>query len=411
MENRKETRDADFTVLMIGQRRTGKSSVLSAMLRSMEKLCDETGFQFIADEDTQSQMKTKLLYLENIFYVHERDEVFSTLEGYKNNVDYGMMTDEALFYRFHLGLVDKKKSKNDYIVEFVDIRGEDMLCDIEEEGHTIKDWIEKCSIIMIAIDSPALMEGKWKKGYGEHHDKVNVPESIYDCITSADKKMRAKLKDNQRLPPKLILFVPLKCEKYYYQNEMGRLNEVLKKGYGNLFSFLEERTEYSVAITPILTLGDVVFDHYKTKKLPSGKEVVELFGDEALESMRYTPKAPLFSLRKIERPKFSPQYCEQPLLYLLAYVMSVTGHIQELEKKKKQRGILPMVIKIAKHTFFYFLFGVFYIAFLGIRAVMNDKPFLKQAGKVISRVKLTGDGYELVQDNLGLKKIIEEYQS
>lgn len=404
MKKKKETKDADFTVLMIGQRRTGKSSVLSAMLRSMEKLRDQTGFQFIADEDTQLLMKTKLSHLENIFYVHERDEVFSTLEGNKDHIEYGVETYQTLFYRFHLSLQDKKKSGNDYIIEFVDIRGEDMLSDIEEEGHTIKDQIEKCSIIMIAIDSPALMEGKWKKGYGEHHDKVNIPDNIYDCITVADAKMRGKLKENQTLPPKLILFVPLKCEKYYYQNEMGKLNEALKKGYGNLFSFLEAHNEYSAAVTPILTLGDVVFDHYKTKKLPSGKEVVELIGDEALESMRNTPKAPLFSFRKIERPKFSPKYCEQPLMYLLAYVMSVTGSIKELEKKKKQQGIMANVTKIVKHTFFYVLFGVFYIAFLGIRAVMNDKPFLEQAGKVISQVKLDGDGYELVLDNLGLKK-------
>lgn len=406
---KKKTNDADFTVLMIGQRRTGKSSVLSAMLRSMEKLSDQTGFQFTADPDTKLLMKRKLSQLENIFYVHERDELFSTLEGNKNDVKYGEMTDETLFYRFYLGLRDKKKSKIDYTVEFVDVRGEDMLSDIEEEGHTIKDRIERCSIIMIAVDSPALMEGKWKKGYGEHHNKVNLPDNIYDCISIADAKMREKLKDDQTLPPKLVLFVPLKCEKYYYGNEMDRLNEALKTGYENLFSFLEVHEEYSVAITPILTLGDVVFDHYKTKTLPSGKEVVEMFGEDTIESMRSTPKAPLFSFRKVERPKFSPRYCEQPLMYLLAYILSVTGNMQKSQDEKKRQGMLENIGKFIKHAFLYYLFGVFYVAFLGIRAAMNDKSFMEQVKRVVSHVKLSGEGYELVLDHIGLKKAVEEY--
>ena len=120
--------EPDFTILMIGQRRTGKSSVLSAMLRSMEKLSELTGFEFSADENTEIFMRKKLSQLEKIFYAHKHDEVFSTLHGSKNGFDYGVMTDEAISYLFYLGVKDKKKSKNTYLVEFVDIRGEDRRC-------------------------------------------------------------------------------------------------------------------------------------------------------------------------------------------------------------------------------------------------------------------------------------------
>ena len=252
MKNKKT--EPDFTILMIGQRRTGKSSMLSAMLQSMEKLSELTGFEFSADENTEIFMRKKLSQLERIFYAHKHDEVFSTLYGSKNGVDYSVMTDESISYFFTLRVKDQKKSKNKYLVEFVDIRGEDMLSDIEVEGKTIKDRIERASIIMIAIDSPALMEGKWKKGYGQFHEKVNAPDNIYECITVVDKRMREKLNDGQSIPPKLILFVPLKCEKYYYANDMNRLNEAVKTGYKNTFTYLEDLKEYNVAITPILTL-------------------------------------------------------------------------------------------------------------------------------------------------------------
>lgn len=400
-------RQADFTVLMIGQRRTGKSSVLSAMLKSMERLGNETGFQFTADEDTGVLMQKKLSHLEKIFYTYDKDEKFTTLEGSRNGIDYGLMTEETLLYRFHIGLKDQKKKKKDYIIDFLDIRGEDMLSDIEEEGKGVKDYIGKCSVIMVAVDSPALMEGRWKKGYGEFHDRVNSPDNVYESMSVADMKMRSKLEEGQKLPPKLVLFVPLKCEKYYWSQQMGKLNQALKEGYKNLLAFFEGHEEYSVAITPILTLGDVVFDHYKTKELPSGKMVVEMFKEEGESSMRNTPKAPLFSFRDVERPKFSPQYCEQPLMYLLAYVLSVTGNIESMELKKKQAGIFGKAVKVLEHGILFYLFGVFYIAFLGIRSVMKDKKFMEQVRNVVTKIKLSGDGYEMLQDNLGLKKAVE----
>lgn len=404
----KKENSVDFTVLMIGQRRTGKSSMLAAMLNSMDKIKEETGLVFRADESTQVLMRTKLSHLEKIFALYERNEIFSTMSGNKNGESYGEESNEMLFYRFYLGL--KNGKKKDYIIEFVDIRGEDMLSDMEVEGATIKDYVAKAQMIMIAVDAPALMEGTWKKGYSEVHDRVNVPASIYDCISTADVLMRQQQEasgNKKELPDKLILFVPIKCEKYYYEQTMGKLNEALKAGYKNTLTFLSQRKEYTIAITPILTLGDVVFDHYQTKILKSGKEVIDTFGDEASESMRTIPKAPLFRFRDVKMPRFSPQYCEQPLLYFLAYALSVTGKMEAFKKTENPKGI-KNVLKFAKFALNVWLFGAFYLAYLGISTLMKDKAFIEQARKVVYKLKLSGDGYEIVQDNLKLTDIVNQ---
>ena len=193
---------------------------------------------------------------------------------------------------------------------------------------------------------------------------------------------------------------------------MDKLKEAVKKGYANLFTFLAGCEEYSVAITPILTLGDVVFSRYETRQLANGREVVDTFKDGVPESMIATPKAPLFKFRDAAKPRFSPKYCEQPLMYLLAHVLGMAGAIEKLEeeekKQKQKKGLWGKVKNVVKHAFWYWLFGLFYVAFLGVRTLMQDKPCLNKVKDAVQCVKFEGDGYELVQDNIGLKAVVNK---
>lgn len=408
-EDQAQTRGADFTVLMLGQRRTGKSSVLSSMITSMEKICADTGFRFTADDDTKIFMRTKLSQLQRIFLAHQGEAEFTTMEGEQNGVEYGAATDADTPYRFILEQVNGKKNKKSrtFVIEFVDIRGESMTEDFSAgKGPSVNERIMKSGVLLIAIDAPALMEGRLKEGVGEYHSRVNLPEDIYSHITAADAEMRRNLKAKERMEPRLVLFVPLKCEKYYYyEHRMEELNARIRTGYQDLFAFFQAHNEYTVAITPILTLGDVVFDHYKSRtvKLPNGmeREVAVTFGDSGLESMRTVPKYPMFRFRTAE-PKFSPRYCEQPLLYLLAYVDAVSGLAE-----KKSGGKMKSAM---------FWAGVLLIASGGLsiwgtagtmmllEALQSDPELKKALRAVVERMKTSEDGYELVYDNLGLGK-------
>lgn len=404
-----QERNADFTVLMLGQRRTGKSSVLSSMITSMEKICADTGFRFTADDDTKIHMRTKLSQLQNIFHVHRGEAEFSTMEGYQDDTEYSVQTDADITYRFLLEQIDSKKKNRTFVIDFVDVRGESMTENFSSEnGPSVNDRIMQSSVLIIAIDSPALMEGRIKDGAGEYHKGVNLPDDIYNHITAADVEMRRQLKDGKSLMPRLVLFVPLKCEKYYYECRMGELNRRIQAGYKNLFTFFEANHEYTVVITPILTLGDVVFDHYKkrTIQLPGGaeREIVITFGSDGEKSLRAVPRFPMFCFRD-ENAKFSPQYCEQPLLYVLAYINAVS---QLLEKKSKG-GVVKKVLIWGTIIFFFGGLGAF--GAKGMQMLMqalSSDPALKMAlQKVTKQLKISGDGYELVYDNLGLGKGLE----
>lgn len=393
----------DCRVLMIGQRRVGKSSVLSAMLRSMDKLQKETGICFKASDDTEVLMERKLSGLEKVFLHREMmPEEFTTISGEIGGEIVSGATAADISYRFELGLADSAKSRSHYTVEFTDIRGESMMDDLEAAGEQITDKIARSSVIIIAIDSPALMEEtKTSLGYGRYHEAVNASSSIFQSLSLADVKMREKLKKKEVLPPRLILFVPLKCEKYYWNHEMDLLSTRVKTAYRSVFEFLKAHSEYSAAITPILTMGDVVFSRYEKEKLPSGREQVVVFGDGTAETLRNTPRYPLFRFRNVDPPVFSPAYCEQPLVYLLMYV-SYIGQLNSAAKSP--RTAADTIKKGIKHAMGYYLFGVFYLMFLGIRKMTADKPFMVQVDKMRRLLKTEGHGYEIVIDHLNLRE-------
>lgn len=413
-----DRKEADFTVLMLGARRTGKSSMLSSMINSMDKLCAETGFRFVASESTKILMNTKQSQLQNIFHAFRGQEEFCTQEGAFGDISFSEATDNDLPYRFVLELADtgKKKSKNDIIIDFVDSMGESLTKTPETENNKpIGEWIAQSAVILIAIDAPALMEGRSSvHDFGTFHEAVNLPDLVFNHIVTADSDMRKVLKEGEPLIPKLILFVPLKCEKYYYENSplmgISALKDCVKEGYKDLFIFFENHLEYTVAITPILTLGDVVFDHYKTRTIRAAngieREIPIVYGDDLdkpLVSLCDIPRYPMFHFRN-EQPQFSPQYCEQPLLYLLAYISCITKVVTPDEKKGKiwKKAVFWTTVVVLTGGI-----GALSVkgAQLVIKAISSDPAMEKALKNVMKKIKLDQeDGYDLVHDSLGIRK-------
>lgn len=115
---------------------------------------------------------------------------------------------------------------------------------------------------------------------------------------------------------KMVLFVPLKCEKYYYQDNdkdskyfgkrMAELKERVKDGYSELLAYLcneENRKYFTVAIMPVLTLGGIEFKCFTNNTDSKGISSNDI----------------KYSYCDIGMDKYSPKYCEQPLIFSLLY--------------------------------------------------------------------------------------------
>lgn len=154
---------------------------------------------------------------------------------------------------------------------------------------------------MIAIDTVLMMEEEGK------YNRLNAVQSVTEFIINnmnPDEMVNSK---------KMILFVPMKCEKYYHQNNeigsafyqkrMQEISERIKKEYAQLLNYLtnpNNRRYFTVGILPVITLGGVEFDEFTSNT----KEILT-------QNIQYRYCQPL---------EFAPLFCDRPLIYSLLFV-------------------------------------------------------------------------------------------
>jgi hypothetical protein len=133
------------------------------------------------------------------------------------------------------------------------------------------------------------LRGKW-------NELINRPQQITDIFRTAYQDIES---------PRLVIFAPVRCEKYM-QTERSSLELVqrIKEEYRGLFDLFGSGTllpNVVAVITPVQTLGSVVFSRIETK-----------------DGM------PHFRFRKIGHDaRYSPKDSEQPLRYLLRFLLKL----------------------------------------------------------------------------------------
>lgn len=269
-------------VLMVGGRRCGKSTVLTSIWQNTDKITDGTNLSLSVKNE----------------YLGRLQDTLELAKGYFHNVipnKYEQVSDananQAVEpYNFQIELVGKNTGID---IEFMDVPGEYF----EDEKHfeETRRLINESHVLMLAIDAPSLMEGRNKQSsYGKKHVKANKVFEITNFITS-------ELTVDQL--NRMVLFVPIKCEKYFYKNQMDALVEAVKGGYAELLQYLNSPAIQdccTTALLPIISLGGLEFSHFDPNQDKS-------------------PTADQFYAYR-EKAAYQPKYCEQPLLYALDYV-------------------------------------------------------------------------------------------
>ena len=350
----------EVKVMMFGGRRCGKTSVIAAMKGCIENQFDK-GAHLTLTYDMETIGKISKKEKEIRKFLSGSEKTFVPDEG---------PSVAEFTYNFDISI----KNKNGTIrLSFIDYPGE-WLTKPDKQEHLLSR-VSESNIFMIAIDTPMLMEEPDQADpdkIGRFNDDSNKPAMVCNAIKSV-------LKDraNPEVPP-LIMFVPLKCEKYYNEKRMDEVNKKIHAAYRPLFDFFGGPNEgnFEVAITPILTFGENTAEFSRFATDDNG-EIVLNSSDLPNESIyiRINPQA-----------VYSPMYCEQPLLYALEYLLYMAR--QQKEKQIRSAGFWSFWIKM-------------WDSFLGLP---NADDFLEQESAIRRRLRKDEDGagYELVHNPMCL---------
>lgn len=142
---------------------------------------------------------------------------------------------------------------------------------------------------------------------GRYNEGKNKPELVMNFL-------KKHLPDGAE---KLVLFVPLKCEKYVQEQRLGEVTERVREVYKDLILFLKDKdnqhglkNKICCAIAPIQTLGGVTFDSF-------AKDLDGSIAENTLEDGSVIPN--MIHYRYVGDVGYAPQNCAQPLLYLLGF--------------------------------------------------------------------------------------------
>jgi hypothetical protein len=158
-------------------------------------------------------------------------------------------------------------------------------------------------------------------GDWEHlHEIINKPRQIKDILVELYRHVHH---------PHLVIFIPLRCERYVRNfGEAQQLQQKIKAGYSETFEFLQSHphsSKLAVAITPVQTLGSVIFSRLVSKT-------------DAQKAAK-APDDYVFYFEKVSsNAKYDPVDTDQPLRYILSFVLS------ELVKRKKKTGLFNMLL-------------------------------------------------------------------
>jgi len=269
----------EIKITMLGATGVGKTSLLTAMYDQFENTIGQTNLQLIPDLKSNAILQEKLGQLQSLV-----DEFEAT--GGIQQTRRGVHS-----FIFDLG---KKGCKPSIRLNFQDYYGDYLNANAPiSDQEKVQNLINESVIILITIDAPALMEAK-----GQYNHLINRPLQIKNILAKAFQELKE---------PRLVILAPIKCEKYL-QNEKSAMELLrrVKDEYANLISFLSSELLLPwvvTVVTPVQTVGTVVFSHINVIK-KGGK------------------KDPIFKFHKIyTHAKYSPKDCDQPFRYILRFLL------------------------------------------------------------------------------------------
>lgn len=253
----------DLRVLMLGGRRCGKTSALASMFQSIVSgasntlltVADDTALERKEMED-QDSLSGKTAELKDL------------LNPNSTNSSTFLVDLKPTKYWWDYRLKIKIPGTNrEMFINFADVPGEFCRQGNEHENE-VKEYVKQCDVFIVVIDTPYMMEAnnpQNKLCSDGTNDAVNRVPDIQQYLTCID--------DNQGQDGKMVIFCPVKCEKWYNEGRILEVCERLQNVYSTCITNLSAYQRMDISIMPILTAGNIEFVEQKEAYLlsPKGK--------------------------------------------------------------------------------------------------------------------------------------------
>lgn len=407
-------------VLMMGGPRSGKTSALAGLVETMingevKKLItvkDATQGDAVMQKLAQKVENLKLTLITSLGKTIIVDD--SKTASYQN-------------YTIEFAIPGTSNKLN---VVFTDANGEFFESGRQHESE-ISQMVKDYDVFVVAIDTPSLMEAVNPDNtlMSEPVNKaVNNVNDIHNFITYLD--------DKDGADAKMVIFVPLKCEKWAHEGMLEQVSDRVKQVYATPIKALEQKKNVEIDILPIQTVGNIVFsEHLKSYlclsegNMPqrcsvlNGKTHVRFADgrerpiDKGTDKFVLDPQSPVKEGSSIMRPnswfkvikkEYAPRNCDQLAFYILQFILSKYLFIKEVEEKKKReaakgRSWIRVVVTAVIAYFSWPIALVYYLAhkaldYFGtisydelhkvVESIHNQK-LVKTSGEGICQIKKT----------------------
>lgn len=296
----------ELNIIMVAPKQIGKTSLLAAMHEEFHKTFERANLQTWTDDTKTLQAIT------------ECKQILRTIDPkFKKSVkrtqpELDPWNDEG--FVFELGSGGRKFMK----LRFTDPSGEYFKLNATQiQKDYVKEQLLKCDAVIIPIDATALMEKKTGRvnysEVGTWHEEKNDPERITTLLKDAYAGLTV---------PRLVILAPVKCETYMRTSQDAEnLIQHVQIGYQKLLNFLKSDGLFgkvAVVVTPVQTVGNVVFAYHKTD-------------DEGFTTFYYNKT-------EIKAP-YAPKDGDQPLRYILRFLLNLSNEAKKRQLEQAQKEL------------------------------------------------------------------------
>lgn len=346
---------AALKVLMMGGRRCGKTSALASLFDQMTNgsvrdyftVADKTVLE-TKNFEKQDSLNDKILELSNMLETNGGSSKIFLVDK--------SPTSNYWIYNLQLQIPGKSRKME---IEFRDSAGEFFEASGIHAQET-EEYIKDCDVFVIVIDTPYLM------GSTDQATQDICPNSI-NLGTNRVKDIQnflTNISDNEGKNAKMVVFVPLKCEKW--AKEPGGLEKVtarIKEVYATHIKNLSAFPKMNISIIPMQTSGNILFAEFRKAynynsqnglircckidddviRTEDGENTIPIQGETITED----PEA-VIAGTSLLRPyawyqinpkdsKYAPQNCDQLPLHIIRFMLM---KLMDAEKEVKHGGLL-----------------------------------------------------------------------